>query len=82
MKQIDVDDDTPAPFVKIRSKRKLFGPRFDNHGAGLAGCKGKIAHPSAHAAAKALRYAPDINGRRIYRCRICHLHHIGSGERE
>lgn len=77
MKPIDEDDDTPAPFVKIRQHRKLY-----SHAIMLASfeasCKGKIPFNSAAQAAKALRYKTDIDGRRVYRCRHCQKFHIGS----
>lgn len=81
MKRIDPDDDEPAPFVPIKRQRALFNRPFNTSDAGPSGCTGKIPYPSAHAAAKAIRFKTNIDGRRAYRCSVCHQWHIGNATR-
>ena len=77
--EFDVEDDTPAGFQRFHNRRDLFQTRKQtNTNDPVSSCLGKLVFQSSDAAAKALRRKPNIDGRRIYRCRYCHQFHIGA----
>lgn len=75
---IDIEDDTPAPFVKFKRRSlKSIHPKAPPDADPLASCSGKIPYPTYRAAFDRMQHGRNKH-RTVYRCRHCHQYHVGS----